>query len=113
MITTDGLWSLNDCIFDWCHQNGIWIDLRWKCFGDRNKFYTNNEEFTVKCTHYLATNLDDVKDLITMYIESIWEYIEHPNNRMVLYIEDIVDNDSWYDVVMGGFLFRDDAGDGW
>ena len=111
MIATDCLWNLKNEIFDICYERGMWVDIRWKCFGDRNKFYINNEDYVISCVNYFASDLDDVKDLLLMYIENMWEDIEPPHNRVAMYIEDIVDMDGWYQVIMGGCLFRDEAGD--
>ena len=101
--------ELRDYIFDYCNMKNIIIDLRFACFGDRNKFYTYSKEFSLDCVNYYAKDFEDIKQFFTDYLDVMLENIEVPMNRVALYIEDIVDMDGWYDVIVGGGLFEDDA----
>lgn len=101
--------ELRDYIFDYCDMKNIIIDLRFACFGDRNKFYTYSKEFSLDCVSYYAEDFEDIKQFFTNYLDVMLENIEAPMNRVALYIEDIVDMDGWYDVIVGGGLFEDDA----
>ena len=40
--------ELQENILNYCNEKNMSIDLRFACFGDKNKFYMNNEEFSVE-----------------------------------------------------------------
>lgn len=101
--------ELREYIFDYCESKNISIDLRFACFGDVNKFYTNNTEFVLECLAYYAQDNEDIKQFFTNYLDIMWENCKLPFNRIALYIKDIVDMDSWYEVIIGGGLFTDEA----
>ena len=101
--------ELRDYIFDYCESKNISIDLRFACFGDMNKFYTNNIEFAVDCVNYDADDFEDIKKFFVHYVDIMWKQCRYPMNRIALYIKDIVDMDGWYEVVVGGGLFTDEA----
>lgn len=101
--------ELREYIFDYCESKNISIDLRFACFGDINKFYTNDTEFSLVCTNYYTQDTEDIKQFFANYLDAMWENCEPPFNRIALYIENIVDMDDWYDVIIGGGLFTDEA----
>lgn len=101
--------ELRDYIFDYCDMKNIIIDLRFACFGDRNKFYTYSKEFSLDCVSYYAEDFEDIKQFFTNYLDAMLEKCEAPMNRIALYVKDIVDMDSWYEVIVGGGLFEDEA----
>ena len=99
-------------IFDYCETNGIAADIHFRCFGDENKFYSHDTEFTLECNSYFVDNfngIEDVKRFFVNYLDAMWEHCESPMDRIALYIEDIVDHDDWYDVIVGGGIFVDKA----
>ena len=87
------------------------VDLRFKCFGDENKFWSSKDNlyFNVSCESYYASNTEDVKTLISHIIDTLWEYATSPNHRVALYIEKITHMETWVDVTIGGCLFEDDT----
>lgn len=101
--------ELQEHIFNYSENKNISIDFRFACFGDRNKFYTCGTEFSLNCVNYYANDFEDIKKFFTDYLDAMLEQLEAPMNRIALYIEDIVDMDGWYDVIVGGGLFEDDA----
>lgn len=101
--------ELQEHIHNYCDAKNMSIDLRFACFGDKNKFYTNNKEFSVSYCGYYAENIEDIKRFFIHYLDNIWEDCKYPINRTALYIKDIVDMDNWYEVIVGGCLFVDDA----
>ena len=101
--------ELQEYILDYCDMKEIEIDLRFACFGDENKFYTHDIEFSLDCVGYYTEDFEDIKKFFKHYLDVMWENCKHPMNRIALYIKDIVDMDSWYEVIVGGGLFEDDA----
>ena len=101
--------ELREYIFDYCESKNISIDLRFACFGDMNKFYINDTEFSLKCVEYYTKDREDIKQFLTYYIDTMCENCKYPYNRIALYIKGIVDMDSWYEVIVGGGLFTDEA----
>ena len=101
--------ELQEYIFDYCDMKEIEIDLRFACFGDENKFYTHDTEFSLDCVDYYTEDFEDIKKFFKHYLDAMWEDCKSPMNRIALYIKDIVDMDSWYEVIVGGGLFKDDA----
>lgn len=101
--------ELRDYIFDYCITKDIHIDIRFACFGDTNKFYTYNTEFSLDCVSYYADDFEDIKQFFVTYLDTMLDKSEAPMNRIALYIKDIVDMDGWYDIIVGGGLFMDAA----
>lgn len=101
--------ELQEYIFNYCNEKNMSIDLRFACFGDENKFYMNNKEFSVSCVGYYTEDIRDIKQFFIRYLDHMWEDCKYPINRTALYIKDIVNMDSWYEVIVGGCLFVDDA----
>lgn len=101
--------ELYEYICDYCDTKNIPIDLHFRCFGDVNKFYTHDIEFGCNCVNYYAEDLKDIKNFFRHYLDIMWSNRSHAVNRVALYIEDIVDMDGWYDVIVGGGLFEDDT----
>ena len=101
--------ELRDYIFDYCDTKNIAIDLRFACFGDRNKFYTYSKEFSLDCVSYYIKDFEDIKQFFTNYLDAMLETCEEPMNRVALYVKDIIDMDGWHEVIVGGGLFEDDA----
>ena len=101
--------ELHEYISDYCCDKNISIDLRFECFGDVNKFYTNDAEFSLDCVNYYTEDFEDIKKFFSDYLDVMWEKCESPMNRIALYIKDIYDMDGWYDVIVGGGLFTDET----
>lgn len=101
--------ELQKYILDYCNTKEIAINLRFACFGDENKFYTHDIEFCVDCVDYYTEDFEDIKNFFRHYLDIMWSNCKRPMNRIALYIKDIVDMDSWYEVIVGGCLFEDDA----
>lgn len=101
--------ELRDYIFDYCESKNISIDLRFACFGDRNEFYMNDAEFSLECVEYYTEDAEDIKQFFANYLNIIWENCNSQMSRIALYVKDIVDMDNWYEVVVGGGLFTDEA----
>lgn len=102
---------IQEYIYDLCESKNISIDLRFRCFGDTNIFCENNSVFTIDCESYYAKDIDDVKQFFESYLNILWfqSSYNHGNYRIALCVKDIVDKDGWYDVIVGGRLFKDDA----
>ena len=100
--------KLQEHILIYCQSKNISIDLRFKCFGDANRFYTHDAEFCVDCVAYDTDDFEDIKKFFVHYVDIMWKR-RYQMNRIALYIEDIVDMDGWYEVVVGGGLFTDEA----
>lgn len=101
--------ELKEYIEDLCETKNIPIDLRFACLGDVNKFCTNNIEFSVNCVSYYTKDFEDIKSFFKHYLDIIWSNRQRSINRMALYIKNIVDMDSWYEVIVGDCLFEDDS----
>lgn len=98
--------ELQEYISNYCCANNIQIDLRFSCFGDVNKFYINDAEFSLDCVMY---DVEDIKQFFAGYLDKMWENCEYPMNRVALYIKDIFDMDDYYVVSLGSALFVDEA----
>lgn len=101
--------ELQEHIFNYSENKNVSIDLRFACFGDRNKFYTYSKEFSLDCVSYYIEDFEDIKQFFTNYLDAMLEKCKAPMNRIALYIKDIIDMDGWYEVIVGGGLFEDDA----
>ncbi len=101
--------ELNECIFEHCLMNDISADIRFAHFGNENKFHTNGTDFSLDCLSYYADDIEDLKQFFVDYIDTLWEHCTPPMNRIALYIKDIVDMDTWYEVIVGAGLFTDEA----
>lgn len=91
------------------------VDLRFRCYGDENKFWSSKDNvyFEVDCVHYHARDTRNVKDFISDVIDVLWEYAAQPNHRIALYVEDIIDRGHWIQFTIGSCLFEDDGILGW
>lgn len=102
--------ELHDYICDYCIDKGISLEIRWRALGDPSVFYKDNQEFTIACVSYYASDIEDIKTLLTMYVEEMWGYEEFWANvsrsdyRVAIYVMDIVDKGNWYEVVIGGAI---------
>lgn len=108
--------ELQDYIWDLCKTKNIPpVDLRFRCYGDENKFWSSKDNlyFEVDCIDYHASSTEIVKELISDVIDVLWEYATQSNHRIALYIEKIVDMETWVNVVLGSCLFEDDGILGW
>ena len=103
--------ELQEHILNYCASKNISIDLRFKCFGDENKFYTNDTEFSADCVEYYANGHEEIKRFLIEYIDIMWKNCNPPMNRIALYVEDIADMGGWYNMIIGGGLFEDRAED--
>lgn len=101
--------ELQEHILNYCGSKNIPLDLRFKCFGDENKFYTNDTEFSADCVEYYANSLADITVFFTTSIDAMWEKCNPPMNKVGLYVEDIADMGGWYNITIGGALFTDQA----
>lgn len=101
--------ELQEYIENYCKTKNIQIDLRFACLADMNRFYTNDAEFSLDCVNYYTKDFEDIKKFFSDYLDVMWEKCELPMNSIALYIKDIVDMDSWYEVIVGGALFTDKA----
>ena len=54
---------------------------------------------------YIQIDFEDIKKFFTDYLDVMFEKYEASTSRVALYIKDIIDMDSWYEVVVGGCLF--------
>lgn len=97
---------LNEYIYNLCETEGIYVDCRFACFGDVNKFYNNNTSFVVQCEHYHVDDVKQIELLINTYLVRLWQHA-YPNQSIALYIKDIVNTGNGYNVVIGGCLFYD------
>ena len=105
-------YELQEYVYNLCNAKNIpSVDLRFRCFGDVNKFYSSNVDsyFTLGCVNYYAANIEDVKTLVSNIIDKVWEHATQPNHRIAMYIENIVNRDSWVDVTIGSCLLEDDS----
>ena len=108
--------ELQDYIWDLCKTKNIPpADLRFRCYGDENKFWSNSASsyFELDCVNYYASDTEDVKTLVSHIIDVLWEQATQPNHRVALYLKNIVGHGSWIDVTIGSCLFEDDAVLGW
>ena len=101
--------ELQEYIFNYCESKNMSIDLRFACFGDRNKFYTYSKEFSLYCVSYYVKNFKDIEQFFTDYLDIMLEERKSLTNRIALFVEDIIDRCSWYEVIVGGCLVVDDA----
>lgn len=101
--------ELRDYILDYCESKKIQIDLRFACLGDINRFFTNDTEFSLDCVGYYAEDFKDIKQFLIYYVDTMWDNCRYPYNRIALYLKNIVDMANWYEVIVGGGLFTDEA----
>ena len=101
--------GLQKYIIDYCESKNIPIDLRFACFGDENKFYHNDTEFSLEYSSYHSDNSEDIKRLFAFILDVMWEHCTHPLNRLALYVKDTVAMDDWYEVTFGYGAFTDEA----
>lgn len=110
MISSEYLKSLHKHIHNLCETKGMSIDLRWGCFGDINKFYINNKNFSLNCDEYCGFSIEDITELLNNSITLLCDFaICGRDNRIALYIEDIVYENSLYKVIFGACTFKDNS----
>lgn len=99
---------LQKYIYDLCATENILIDLRFASLGDENMFYEEvSGEFPVSCEDYHVENIEEVKKLIAnTYLVRLWQHAR-PNQKIALYIRNIVNTGNGYNVSVGGSLFKD------
>lgn len=102
-------YELQECIFEHCLINNISADIRFECFGDENKFYTNGTDFSLGCISYHTGDAEETKEFFLDFLDELWKNCKHPMNRIALYIEDIIDMGDCYDVSVGAGMFTDEA----
>ena len=109
-MTTNTLRDLHEYICNLCEIKGVSIDLRWGCFGDRNKFYINNEYISLDCDEYYENSIKNIRKLFDIYINLLCKrFMQPPKNRIALYVEDIIYEDGWYKIIAGACTFKDDS----
>ena len=101
--------SLYEYILSYCEAKNIQIDLRFRCFGDVNKFHTNNTELVLECHDYYTRDNEGIKKFFAYFLDTMWENCKPPFNRIALYIKDVVDRGGWYEVNIGSGLITDEA----
>ena len=103
---------LYDHIYNLCEtKNMPPVDLRFKCFGDANRFYSSNNDsyFEISCVNYYADDTEDAKELVTYIIETLWKYATKPNHRIAFYVENIENKCGYINMIIGSCLLEDDA----
>lgn len=103
--------GLQKYILDLCKKNNVQIDLRFRCFGDKNQYWSSetNECFEVQCEHHYASDGDDVKRMMFDSIDLLWFQATKQNHRVALYFKNIVGKGDWIDVEFGACLFEDNS----
>ena len=104
--------ELQEYIINYCEINNISPpDFRFRCFGDVNKFWSSktNSCFELDCVSYYASDIEDVKTLVSHIIDVLWEQTTQPNHRIALYFKNIVGKGDWIDITIGSCLFEDDT----
>ena len=101
---------LQKYIDDLCATENIKIDLRFASLGDENLFYDckdGKDAFPLRCDHYHVENIEEVKKLIAnTYLVRLWQQAK-PEQKIALYIENIVNTGNGYNVSVGGNLIKD------
>lgn len=99
---------LQKYIEDLCATENIKIDLRFASLGDENLFYKDGKDaFPLRCDHYHVENIEEVKKLIAnTYLVRLWQQAK-PNQKIALYVRNIVNTGNGYNVSVGGDLFKD------
>ena len=101
--------TLKEYLVNYCEGKNISIDMRFRWYGDDNKFYSYDTPFSLDVNEYYTDDLEDIKQFFAVYLDTLWEHCTSPMNRIALYVQDIVDMDGWYNVIIGGGLFIDDT----
>lgn len=84
----------------------IEIDIRFAYYGDKNEFYGKDGSHFVRCEHYHVKDLSEVEKLIKYaYIVRLCQQVK-PEEKVALYIHDIVNVGDGYNVIVGGRLFK-------
>ena len=99
---------LQKYIYGLCATENIKIDLRFAGLGDENLFYKEGKDaFPVLCEDYHVENIEEVKKLIAnTYLVRLWKHAR-PDQKIALYIRNIVNTSNGYNVSVGGGLFKD------
>ena len=101
--------NLQKYLINYCDEKNISVEMHFRWYGDENKFYSYGTPFSLDCNEYDADSTEDVKHFLTEYLDILQEHCTSPMNRIALYVQDIVDMDGWYNVIIGGGLFIDDT----
>ena len=101
--------TLKEYLVNYCDEKNILIEMHFRWYGDENKFYSYDTPFSLDCNEYYADSAEDVKHFLTEYLDILQEHCTPPVNKIALYVQDIVDMDGWYNVIIGGGLFTDDT----
>ena len=96
-------------ILSYCAANKIPIECHFAWLGDTSRFYSHNEPFDLDTVTYDTDFVEDIESFILEYIDILWEHCESTNDRIALYLEDIIKKDGWYDIIMGGAIFEDEV----
>lgn len=99
--------EIQDHINDFWAKENIATVISWGCLGHLNSFYIDGKLTPLECTGHYASDIQDIKIFFEHYITSLWEYATLPRHSVALHIEDIIDMDGWYNVIVGGCLFED------
>ena len=99
---------LQKYINDLCATENIKIDLRFASLGDENLFYEDGKDaFPLRRDHYHVENIEEVKKLIAnTYLVRLWQQAK-PDQKIALYVRNIVNTGNGYNVSVGGDLFKD------
>ena len=99
--------EIKDHIDDFWLKENMSVEVQLGCFGDENRIYIDGKKYSLECTEYYAKDIQDIKTFFENYISSLWENSTLPYHRIVIHIDDIIDMDGWYNVIVGGCLYED------
>lgn len=111
----DAIEEIKEFIENYCETKNIPIDLRFACLGDVNRFCTEDgNQFSVDCViyhieNYTTKSITDIKQFFVDYINHLWQDGKYPYNSMAIYVQNVIDMYSWYEVIVGSALFNDNV----
>ena len=100
---------LQKYIDDLCATENIKIDLRFASLGDENLFYYEDCKYgcPLRREQYHVENIEEVKKLIAnTYLVRLWQQAKQ-DQKIALYVGNIVNTGNGYNVSVGGGLFKD------
>ena len=109
----DAIEEIKEFIEGFCEMKNIPADLRFACLGDANRFcIEDGNQFSVDCViyhieNYTIKSITDIKQFFVDYINHLWQDGKYPYNSMAIYVQNVIDMYSWYEVIVGGALFND------
>ena len=106
-MTTAEVNSLHEYICNLCESKGVSIDLRFGCLGDINAFYIGDRYISLHCDEYYEPDIKNIRKLFDVYITLCKRLMQPSENRIALYIEDIIYEDGWYRIIAGACTFKD------